>query len=154
MASRKHETDDSDIESVMENACLPKKKRRVVQKYRQSYHEKFPCLIPSDKGNTYVHCTICKADFGCGHGGLFDCTRHIQSASHKKYQMGCGSQQVIKSFFERKKDNVSDMDMDTMRAEAMLCDMIVDGNLPLANADRLVQSLKIMAPDSKIIQSK
>ena len=136
MASTKHSTisqhETNKSEHLDRENVPPKaKKQKVVQKYRNAYHDKHPCLIPSQKGEMYVHCMVCKSDFGCRYGGLLDCTWYIQATYNHKFETGSGNQQMIKSFFECKKANVSDLDMHTMWAEVMLCDLTVEGNLPM-----------------------
>ena len=59
-------------------------------------------------------------------------------------------------FVQKPKESGQDEDLETktVRAEAMLCQLIVDSNMSLASADRLVNTMKDMFPDSAIAQSK
>ena len=47
-------------------------------------------------------------------------------------------------------EKLNPLDMQTIRAEAILCEIITDNNLSLSTADTLSNTLKIMFPDSKI----
>ncbi|KAH3817334.1 hypothetical protein DPMN_118867 [Dreissena polymorpha] len=73
---------DADIDT-------PKKKvaKTNSQKYKESYREYWPCLGPSLKGKTNVHCSTCNIDFLCAHGGKNDCKRHIDSQSNINWKM-------------------------------------------------------------------
>ena len=59
-------------------------------------------------------------------------------------------------FFFLKKDTVTKDTVvrDTARAEARICQLIADGNLPLATANKLTKAAKVMFPDSEIASSK
>ena len=65
------------------------------------------------KGHGYVHCTVCKSDFSCQHGGMFDCTRHVSSAFHTENADGdAGKQQRIVAFLQRKRSQNDQVDLD------------------------------------------
>ena len=55
-----------------------------------------------------------------------------------------------------KKDTVTKDTLvrDTARAEARICQLIADWNLPLATANKLTKAAKVMFPDSEIASSK
>lgn len=52
------------------------------------------------------------------------------------------------------KSNKDDFDMAVTWAEAMICHIIADANLPLATADKLIAAVKVAFPDSKIAAGK
>ena len=55
------------------------------QKFLPLYHELWPCLERSDKGDTFAKCTVCNSHFCCAHSGRHDCKRHIESKQHKDF---------------------------------------------------------------------
>lgn len=63
---------------------------------------------------------------------------------------------MVEGFFLLKKDTVTKGTLvrDTTRAEATICQLTADGNLPLANANKLTKAAKVMFPDSKTASSK
>ena len=90
-----------------------------------------------------MFCTTCKSDFSCKHGGRFDCKRHVDSKSHKELAKAAGKFQLIGVFFMKKDAVTKDtLVRDTTRAEAMICQLSVDGNLPLATANKLTKASK------------
>jgi type VI protein secretion system component VasK len=52
------EEEDHDV-----NRTPPKKRKQTLQKYKDSYHNLWPCLTASKRGECMVHCTVCKSDF-------------------------------------------------------------------------------------------
>ena len=149
MASKKraHETEDeSDEVCAVEIApTSAKAEKRILQKYRSSYHEKYSCLVSFKTGDGYVHCALCQSDFSCQHGSLFDCTRHEKSASHKQFESGAKKPPGLSSSFQRMDDDsLVNLERATTRAEAMLCDLLADANLPLSVADKLTKAFKAM----------
>jgi len=60
------------------------KKRRVLQKFKAEYADRYPNIIVKSNIDEYhARCNICKADIGIGHGGLHDLERHVSSEKHK-----------------------------------------------------------------------
>ena len=41
------------------------------QKFLPLYHELWPCLELSDKGDTFAKCTVCNSHFCCAHSGRY-----------------------------------------------------------------------------------
>ena len=52
------EEEDHDV-----NHTPPNKRKQTLQKYKESYHDLWPCLTASKRGECMVHCTVCKSDF-------------------------------------------------------------------------------------------
>jgi hypothetical protein len=138
-------------ETALEDPDLTpqKKKLKALQRYRDAYREKWPCLMRSTKGEEYVHCNFCNLDFSCAHGGRNDCRRHVDSARHKQSQEAQKSQPVLSAFMSKKSDE-SQHKHSVMRAEAYLCDFLASHNLPFSAADTFTATVKKMLPDSKI----
>ena len=55
------------------------KKKRLNQKFRKEYSEKFPCIRPLMKGVYYYYarCMTCEWDFTISHGGMLDVNRNL-----------------------------------------------------------------------------
>ena len=160
MEKRKHETDDDSDEictvlDVGTPKAKMKKKRSAGQKFVRSHREAYPCLVASRKGEEFAHCTICKTDFSVKHGGLNDCTKHVRGKSHKEFEKSKSA--AITSFFvrdEAKVESVSSLDDDVTKAEAILCRLLVESNLPLSAAGKMTEAIQVMCHDSKIAASK
>jgi len=160
MAERKrqHETSDEDenatVPSCSKSSDEPKRKRKAEQKFIHAYHQKYACLVPSRKGPFDAFCTTCKADFSCKHGGLFDCTRHCESKSHKEKAKATTCLPMTEFLKSKKPEEMGTLEQDVTKAEAMICQLIVDSNLPLASADKFSKAMTVMFPDSKIASSE
>lgn len=90
----------------------------------------------------YSYCTTCKVDFLCKHGGLFDCSRHCEAKSHKENVKATEKVVPMKHFF--RKENISQtatLEQDVTRAEATMCLLIVESNMPLSAADKFSKAL-------------
>lgn len=71
MSKRKHDTE------VAEHEKPPTKRQRFQsgpsnQKFLPLYHELWPCLVKSDKGDNYAKCTVCNCHFCVSHSGRYD----------------------------------------------------------------------------------
>ena len=56
-----------------------------IKKILASYHELWPCLVWSEKGEAFAKCTVCNSHFSCAHSGRQDCKRHIESKQHQDF---------------------------------------------------------------------
>lgn len=119
------------------------------QKFLPLYHELWPCLERSDKGDTYAKCTVCNAHFCCAHSGRYDCKRHIESKQHKDFIKLKQSSRSIANYCVENQTKTN-LDMQIVKAEAITCEIITDNNLSLSTANPLSRSFKVMFPDSKI----
>ena len=119
-----------------------KKAKRVCkwQPEWKRYH-----LTESNKGATYVSCTICRADFSVASGGLHEVKRHIESKKHKELASGMTSQPTLASSFSR-----SCMTDQVTVAEIYFSMFTAEHNLPFLAADHFSKLCKVMFPDSKI----
>ena len=146
--ARNHETDD---EEASESA--PSKKAKVYsarkQKFINKYSMKYKYLHVSSNSDTSAHCTICHIDFLVGHGGLYDCKRHDESESHQKLAVEKEKSrptQNIRSFLVKPEPVAGEeqLQRDVTRAEAMICNIIVDNNLSLSCSDVLTKAVASM----------
>ena len=133
------------------------KAKKAEQTFLLRYSEKYPTLVASKKGPHYAHCTLCKSDFSVRSSGIFDCKRHCESASHRQFDAAPeakAKQRKLTTFVvsssNKLSENSTDIQRQTTRAEAMLCQIIADSNLPLTMADTLTAAMKAVFPDSKI----
>ena len=81
--SKRQNSETDEEEEEMRAASSSKKAKVYEQMYRPEYCQKYPCLGPSTEGPTYAYCSLCKRSFKVSHGGMNDCTRHVERASHK-----------------------------------------------------------------------
>ena len=146
--SKRRSTSDTDTD-----IGTPKKKHAKLntQKYKTSYGEYWPCLGPSYKGKTYVHCVTCNIDFLCAHGGKNDCKRHVDSQSHVNWRKIKASNKNISTMMQG--SNI-EKELKTTHAEVIMCEFIAQNNLSLSSANTLTETMKAMFPDSEIAQSK
>lgn len=95
-AKNKRQSQDAD-ETVGGDETLPKS-RKVLQRYRDVYHETWPWFTKSQRGEYYVNCTICSSDFMCAHAGKNYCQRHVDSKTHKELSVLQKSNKSMTSF--------------------------------------------------------
>ena len=75
------DSSDSDCESSTATAGVqkkPKKAARFLTTWKLP-----PGIIASKKGPEFAFCKYCSVDFGIGHGGFNDITRHVKTKSHE-----------------------------------------------------------------------
>lgn len=155
---RAHETDDEDSDcQVIDKTGTEKakKQRTVFQTYRRAYTEKYAFILPSSKGEFHVRCTVCNSDFSIKSSGMYTVDRHVRQPNHKDAEEGRKKQTSVVGFFEAqpKQQPSGDLEMQTTRVEAIMCQLIADGNLSLSQADQLTAKMK-MFPDSAIAKSE
>ena len=127
------------------------KKKKYVQKNKESYGVLWPCLGLSKKGEHMVHCSVCNSDFSCGHAGKNDFYRHIMSKQHKDLSKLKESNTSMKTFVGVPSTELNRQRAIT-RAETMLAELITELNLPLTSSDTFNKAVKLMFPDSKIAE--
>jgi hypothetical protein len=149
MATKRTRVDDTDKN--------PPQKKRITVFNAEKHGEKWPCLAPGRKGEGFVFCNICACDFSIKSGGSFDCSRHIENAKHAKnvaLKEEPDSSSKITSFFEgQKKATVTSTEVETIKAETMLVDLVVELNLPMASLDKLNKYIKTTFKDSTIAKN-
>ena len=80
MSAKRKSAEDEALDG---DATLTKKKK-ILQRYRDLYHEIWQTLTRSQRGEYYVRCTTCSTDFSCSHAGENYCKSHIESKTHKE----------------------------------------------------------------------
>jgi hypothetical protein len=112
----------SEDEAVDGDATLTKKKK-ILQRYRDLYHEIWLTFTRSQHGEYYVRCTTCSTDFSCSHAGKNDCKRHIKSKTHKELSALQKSNRSMSSFLT-KSSTETDNQRAVTRAEILMCELI------------------------------
>jgi len=124
----------------------PKRKRpKVLQKYLPGYQVKYPVIRHSSVSENHAYCTVCRCDFGVGHGGMGDVEKHIRTTKHVvKAGSGASCARPIQNFFTNSKD------LSVIRAETLFAEFLVEHNLPLACSDHAGKLFRKMFPDSAV----
>ena len=109
-------------------------------------------ICASKKGETFFHCTVCAIDIACAHGGKSDVRRHVGTKNHidlAKVKQNCRS---MKTFISSPNMTKSEIDLQkaVAKSETIMCQLIVNLNLPLSTADTFTNFFKQMFTDSKI----
>lgn len=128
-------------------ASISKKPAKKIydQKYKESYHEEWPCISKSRKGELHAFCTTCSRDFSVNHGGSNDVKRHIISATHKDLSKVRSTSQSIAGFFKK-----PDEEDKIIKAEMLFTGFLVEHNLNIASSDHAGPLFRRMFPDSNI----
>ena len=100
-----------------------RRKKKFLQRCRDLYHEIWPTLTRSQRGEYYVCCTTCSTDFSCSHARENDCKRHIESKTHKDLSALQKSNRSISSFLT-KSSTETDNQRAVTRAEVLMCELI------------------------------
>ena len=97
-------------------------KQSRKQCYKREYTEKWPCILPSKKGNSIVRCELCDSDFGIAHGGATDITLHIGRIKHKNAAAARKGTPRIASFVQQQKD------FSVIRAETLMTNFFINNS--------------------------
>ena len=146
-SKRNHESTETSTSSSDDDSSVSKKKK-YHQAFRMEYSSAFPSIRPSRQGPKFAHCTTCKTDFSVAHGGRYDCKKHCETSSHKRLQKGHENTTTLTAFCQR--SSSPSLQNQVTRAEAVMCSLVAELNLPLSTADTLTRALPKMFPDSKI----
>jgi hypothetical protein len=132
------------------NDCpMPKK---LCQRFKDSYQDTWNFICASKKGETFFHCTVCAIDIACSHRGKSDVHRHVGTKNHidlAKVKQNCCS---MKTFISSPNMTNSEIDLRkaVAKSETIMCQLIVNLNLPLSTADTFTKCFKQMFMNSKI----
>ena len=141
-----HYPDDTD-DSTASSSILPKPKRKkYYQTYKKKWEDEVSWLSHSRKGDGYAYCKVCNKDLSCTEGGLKDIKRHGNAESHIRLVKSDVGQQTLAMTWSKSLT----VSMQAARAEAVLCNMVVEHNLPFMLMDHLPGLLSHAFPDSKI----
>ena len=124
---------------------IPKKKK-YCQTYCKQWESQIKWLASSSKGDQYGFCTTCNKHLSCSEGGLKDLKRHGESETHTKLaKAGVGQQSLVSTWSASESTSSK-----AARAEAVLCNMLVEHNLPFLLMDHLPGVIVHAFPDCKI----
>ena len=94
----------------------------------------------------YAYCKVCKKELSCSEGGLKDIKRHGSTENHLRLAKSNVGQEKLTKVWSKE----ATVATQAARAEAILCNMIVEHNLPFLVMDHLPGLLRHAFPDSKI----
>jgi hypothetical protein len=127
-------------------AKKPKLRKQYISKWKDQYHELFPCITRYHASDTKAWCTICGTEFSIGNRGRCDITTHINRPKHQTRARSVAGAQT-ESIILTKSDQLQDK---IIRAEALYATYIVEHNIALSAADHFTEIAKIMFDDSSI----
>ena len=141
------------------------KRQAFIQHYKQTFFYITECKKfvgeENEKNRFYAHCTLCNTDIYIGSGGASDIKKHAKGLKHKDKEEGHRNAARFKTQMENRKESNETLKKmeeeetlknDTIKAEILLCELIVELNLSMASADTLSSAMKEMFPDSVIAQ--
>ncbi|XP_071504712.1 LOW QUALITY PROTEIN: zinc finger MYM-type protein 6-like [Diadema antillarum] len=130
--------------SCSDQQCSPK-----LEKFRDAYKEKYPCMTSSTRGDLFAFCQICRCDIKVAHGGITDLDNHVSTTKHiqseEAEKKAARTSTKVTTFFTSSLSNTA-----TINAEVKFTDFLVEHNLPLAAADHAWPLFRQMFPDSNI----
>ena len=122
-----------------------KTKTKVIykQSFSEDYSKRWPFIV---KGLLPHHarCTLCSVDISISHGGSNDISKHIATQKHTHMSRKSATTTDIRDMFPKVGDKAH------TRAEALMCEFLIEHNLPLAVSDHLTALIKAAVPDSQI----
>ena len=97
---------DGDVADTDVETAAPGKKKKRLQKFKESYAQEYAWVTKSKKGQFHAHCTYCTRDISIGCGGLSDLKSHSTSQAHKSNATAVKKNQVLSNFYLPKKDGI------------------------------------------------
>ncbi len=112
--------------------CLFKKGRSFTQSFKLFARTKFD----KNKNQHYAHCTLCNSEIFIGSGGASDIKTHAKGRKHSEFEAGHRNNARFNSLQEKRKINVDQeqenkLADDTIKAEVLMCEVIVELNLSM-----------------------
>ena len=104
----------------------------------------------SEKGVSFVFCSICSIDFSVACGGVHEIKRHIGTKKHSeaaKHALSTSQTRITAATFQS--GTVDDM---VTAAEIYFTTFIAEHNISFLAADHFTKLCKVMFPDSKIAE--
>jgi len=149
--------------SSSDDSSPPLKKRneatRRITKPKQVYKSSFKAEwmndYPITRANCNKHafyCVPCKKTISCGHQGLADVQRHVQSGSHISLARALHDNRKVSNMFAPANAD-SKLKEPTTKAEVLHTNFIVQHNLAFLSSDHMTRLYPKMFPDSQIAKS-
>ena len=110
------------------------KRKRISQKFRDEYGEKFPCITNSTLSVHHARCKVCLLDFTVSHGGMGDVLRHVKSVRHCDISSCKAATPSVSNFFGKSNES-QNLDQDVIRAEVLFTNFLVEHNIALSASD-------------------
>ena len=111
----------------------PSKRKKYSQSFSDAWKGQLPWLSSSYKGAGYGFCLVCNKHLSCVKGGIRDLKRHGETEVHKCNTRGSSGQQTLLHSW----NEAESVGRKAARAEAILCNMLVEHNLPFLLMDHL-----------------
>ena len=144
LSTSDHYPDDTDDSTA---ATLSKaQEEEILPNVQKKWEEEMSWITHSRKGDRYAYCKVYNKDLSCSEGGLKDIKRHGSTESHLGLVMSTVGQQTLTKAWSKELT----VSMQAARAEAVLCNMLVEHNLPFLLMDHLPGVLSHAFSDSKI----
>ena len=109
-----------------------KKAKRVLQRFKDEYMNGI--IQHSILGQHHAHCRLCGNDFSIGHGGKYDVEKHMKTRKHIALACLTNSNTKVTSYLQQS----SSADLNTINAEVLFTEFLIEHGLPLAVADHVV----------------
>lgn len=144
----------SQIYSEGPSIPLPPKKIKYASKFQESWLKNKDCdgIVKSHRGDTYAHCTYCRADFSVAEGGKNDVDRRVGGKKHKSSVKALGTTVKAGGIAIVQYMAVGTEADGVIKAETMFCSWLVHRNLPFSAAGEFSKMVGKMFPDSKIVK--
>ena len=126
---------------------MPKKSKKYFCKGKPEYTKDYVHFTASKRGASHAYCVLCKQDFSISHGGRNDLDKHKNTLSHCQAEKSTSDASSFKDFFTCR--TTSNLEEDTIQAEAKMCQMIAAHNLSLATADAFAKLFQDMFPKTR-----
>ena len=137
---------ESIVEQSTDSGPGPSKRKKYNQSFNTAWKGQIPWLSSSHRGKTYGFCVTCNKHLSCSKGGIRDLKRHGETEVHKRNARGSAGQKSLLSTW----NETESVSRKAARAEAILCNMLVEHNIPFLLMDHLPAVISHAFPDSKI----
>ena len=111
----------------------------------------FPWAIPSQKGDSYALCKVCKIHISVAYGGFRDLANHANTAVHESRSRDVSTATSLSSFIN--KTHGPKRDSSVIAAEVRFSYFVGEHHLPISIADHCTKLFPLMFPDSAIARS-
>ena len=123
-------------DEAVDHDAMPTKIKKILQRYRDLYHEIWPTLRRSQRGEYYVRCTTGSTDFSCSHARKNYRKRHIESKTYKELSALQKSNRSMSSALQKSNRSMSSFltksstethnQRAVTRAKVLMCELIAE----------------------------
>ena len=122
---------------------------RYKVKFKLEWEKLYP-VRHVKKDPYYFLCIPCNKQISCNHQGLKDIKDHCLRETHKRRVHETNKSRPISQFFL---SSNSSTNRDSIKAEVMVTNFLIQHNLPIATSAHLGPLFKTIFPDSQIAKS-